>query len=230
MRAETAEWLKRTWESSEDDGASMANRVFEVLMAGLLSGALREGDRIIEADYNDLFGVSRTPIREAVLRLKTEGVLHRSADGSLVVRPISPDEIVEVYEVREALDALAAQLAAQRITEPALARLRWINDRMAAATESGDVASLADANIQFHDELFRASGNAFLASQGVSVHRQIRRFPGTPLTDAERARSVVAEHERIIEALKTRDPDAAAGAAIDHIAAARDERVRMIWG
>lgn len=230
MRTETAEWLKRAWETTDDDGSSMANRVFDVLMAGLLAGVLREGDRIVETDYNDLFGVSRTPIREAVLRLKTEDVLHRSADGSLVVRPISPDEIVEVYEVRESLDALAARLAAQRITEPALARLRWINDRMATAAENGDVAALADANIQFHDELFRAGGNTFLASQGASVHRQIRRFPGTPLSGAERARSVVAEHERIIAALQARDPEAAARAATDHISAARDERVKSLWG
>jgi len=169
--------------------------------------------------------VSRTPIREAILRLKTEGVLRRAEEGHLVVREIGPDEIVEMYEVREVLDELAARLAARRITEPGLAKLRSANAKLLAAVGGGEVRDRADANIAFHDALFSASGNGFLREQANLVHRRLRRFPGTPLTDDARAREVHVEHEAILEALERRDEDAAAAAARRHIATARDTRI-----
>lgn len=214
------------WQRFAPRGAS-ADAVFATLREAILARILQPAQHFTEEDFASAFGVSRTPVREAILRLEAEGLVERRSRG-LVVSDISPAEILEIYDVRIALDALAAELAAKAITPPDLARLRWVNDRMRTAGEDGDFTTMSELNLEFHDALAKSSQNSFLVRQVGEVHDRVRRFEQTTFAHPGRWSEAVDEHEAILAALEAGDEAGAGRAARSHMAAARRTRLTMV--
>jgi DNA-binding GntR family transcriptional regulator len=208
--------------------AATSEGVHQALREAILSQFLEPGTRLAEEEVAGRFGISRTPVREAILRLEAEGLAERNSGRTAFVSELRPQEILEIYEVRAAIDGLAAELAATRIEPPALAGLEWTNQRMAVAGEAGDYATMASLNLEFHEQLARASGNAFLLQMLVAVHDRVRRFPGTTFSHGERWRLAIGEHEQILEALKAHDPTASGQRAKLHLHNARDVRIASL--
>ena len=205
--------------------AATSEGVHQALREAILSQFLQPGTRLAEEEVAGRFGISRTPVREAILRLEAEGLAERNSGRTAFVSELRPSEILEIYEVRAAIDGLAAELAASRIEPPALAGLEWSNQRMAAAGEAGDYPTMASINLDFHEQLARASGNAFLLQMLVAVHDRVRRFPGTTFSHGARWRLAIGEHDAILEALKAHDPKASGELAKLHLHNARDVRI-----
>jgi Transcriptional regulators len=224
------ERLKAAWAKRADGQVGLSSAVYQVLADALLTGDIPAGSRIVENDFVDLFSVSRTPIREAVLRLKTEGYLTRTDDGRLVASEITAEDIVDVYDVREVLTALAARLAAERAHAPSVARMRAVHRRFADAVEARDPVAMFNTNIAFHEEIFRAAGNTFLLELGQQVHTRVRRFPGTTFAQEHRGGFVLEEHAQLIDAIEARDPELAESIAHAHVEHARQSRITQLWG
>jgi len=186
-------------------------------------GIYRPGDRLVESELAERFGVSRTPIREALQRLETQSLLSR--DGrSLIVASLDHSQLAELYLVRAELEGLAARLAAQHATEEEVRVL----DEMVTADEAllGDPLALARANKRFHKQVHLASHNRYLVQQLDLVYRTMALMAETTLAIEGRSRKAQDEHRAVVEAIAARDPVAAEAALKAHISRAFETRLR----
>lgn len=214
--------------SRRDNLGSAADAVHQTLREAILTGLLPPGMRLGEEELARQFAVSRTPVREAVLRLQGERLAARTARG-LVVTTISRSEILELYVVRVAIDGLAAKLAAGAAGIADVTGLRWVNRQMGIAADNEAWEDLADLNLDFHEMLCRAGHNSVLIDVLLSIHDKVRRFPGTTLSAGDRATEAVREHAEIIAAIEARDGGAAEVLARRHMDKAMEIRVGMLF-
>lgn len=186
-------------------------------------GDFRPGDRLVENELAERFGVSRTPVREALQRLETQSVLVR--DGrSLMVATLSHDQMAELYAVRTELEALAARLAAQHAAREEIRVLHHMVEEDRAFL--GDAPALARANRRFHAQIHRASHNRYLVQQLGMVHRSMALMATTSLAAEGRGEAALTEHLAIVEAIDARDGGAAAEALRQHLSQAFETRLR----
>ena len=202
-----------TW----SDGLPSSERVYRQLRQMILSGELPPGTRLVEIHLGEQFGVSRTPVREALKRLTAEKLVLGDPVRGLVVHSPAPHEVSEVYLVREALESLAVRLAAQRITDDELRQLRVILQSMRDAVAKERTDLVVSANIAFHDVIYRAAGSATLWRLARELSDFVRRFSSGAFSSPERSSAVLGEHEEILDALERHDPDAAAAASSKHL-------------
>lgn len=195
---------------------------YDLLIESIDHGLFRPGDRLVESELAERFGVSRTPIREALQRLQTQGVVAR--DGrSLVVSSLDHDQLGELYVVRAELEGLAARLAAQHAA-PEEVRVLWElirKDRELVARPD----LLARTNKRFHRQLHLASHNRYLIQQLDMVHRSMALVANTSLSVAGRGPQSIDEHEAIVHAIGARDGEAADAAIREHISRAFETRL-----
>ncbi len=187
---------------------------YSLILEAIDVGVYKPGDRLVESDLADRFGVSRTPIREALQRLETQSLLER--DGrSLIVASLDHNQISELYVVRRELEGLAARLAARHATDEEIRVLRDMVSADDALVD--DPAALARANRRFHTQIHLASHNRFLVQQLDLVHRTMALMATTSLAAKGRGEIAQDEHGRIVDAIASRDEDAADAALKEHI-------------
>lgn len=213
--------------SGSSDGLPSSELVYRRLKDQIISGDLAPGSRLIELSIAADFGVSRTPVREALKRLAAENLVLADPARGMIVHAPDAAEIEDVFVVREALDGLAARLAAHRITPSELSRLRLIVDTMRQAIESDRREQIVLANQRFHDVIYSAAGNAMLARVASDLRDFVRRFSTLPFASPDRVEHVLAEHEAILAALEAHSPEAAQTASNGHLEAAREYLVRL---
>jgi DNA-binding GntR family transcriptional regulator len=219
--------LLNIWSKYEQDPVA-ANAIYLTLREAILTNVLPAGERLAEPQLAALFKRSRTPIREAILRLEWERLAERSVRRGFVVGGISLDEVLEIYAVREVIDGLAARLAAEGSLPSDLEQLRWLNRRLRKAGEQHDYKLMLELNIEFHESIARASRNGLLLQFMRQIHDWVRRFSDTTFSYRGRGAEAAKEHDALLEALARRDPDAAERIARDHMARARQVRLAMI--
>ncbi|WP_251447656.1 MULTISPECIES: GntR family transcriptional regulator [unclassified Microbacterium] len=190
----------------------------------ILTNALPANEPLVETALAEQFGVSRTPIRDALRRLEQDGLVERFGRG-VRVRELSPEEILEIYEVRETLEAAAARAAANRRTELDLSRLAAIHEEMLALGENLD--ERVALNNRFHETLWQASHNSTLQESIGRLIMRLRRHPHTTLEYPGRWERVLTEHQEMLDAIRDREADRAAEIATVHMSAARDVRLRI---
>jgi DNA-binding GntR family transcriptional regulator len=187
-------------------------------------GEFRPGDRLVESELAERFGVSRTPVREALQRLEAQAVLAR--DGrSLVVASLDHDQLGELYVVRAELEGLAARLAAQHAAPEEIRVLFDMVDKDRDLLGRPDL--LSRANKRFHRQIHLSSHNRYLVQQLETVHRTMALLANTSLAAPGRDAAALAEHQRIVEAIAARDGDAADAAIRQHISLAYETRLKL---
>ena len=195
---------------------------YTLLLEAIDRGDYRPGDRLVEAELADRFGVSRTPVREALQRLETQAVVTR--DGrSLVVSSLDHDQLGELYVVRAELEGLAARLAAQHAAPEEVRVLRDMVARDRAIV--GDPDALARANKRFHHQLHLASHNRYLVQQLEMVRRSMALVSTPSLAAAGRAARALDEHEALVRAIAARDGPTAEAVIRAHISDAFETRL-----
>lgn len=219
--------LSAVRQSASNDGLPSSELVYRRLKDQIISGDLAPGSRLIELNIAADFGVSRTPVREALKRLAAENLVLADPARGMIVHAPDAGEIEDVFVVRQALDGLAARLAAHRITPSELSRLRLIVDTMRQAIHADRREQIVIANQRFHDVIYSAAGNPMLARVASDLRDFVRRFSTLPFASPDRVEHVLAEHEAILEALQAHDPEAAHAASNRHLEAAREYLVRL---
>lgn len=204
-----------------------AEAIYLTLREAILSGILTPGERLGEVDLAALFKRSRTPVREAILRLESERLTERTRRG-FVVGSISREEVLEVYAVRTALDGLAARLAAQSILPSELDHLRWLHTQILEAAARRDYERMLNLNLEFHETICLASRNSLLLQYMRQIHSWVRRFTDTTLSQPGRAALATAEHAALIEAIASRNSEEAELLARLHMEHAMQVRVAML--
>ena len=209
-------------------GDPVAKDAYSLILEAIEAGVFKPGDRLVESELADKFGVSRTPVREALQRLETQSMLAR--DGrSLMVASLDHNQLAELYTVRTELEGLAARLAARHATEEECLVLRSMvtEDR---ALLGGDPRALSRANKRFHKQIHLASHNRFLVQQLDLVHRSMALMATTSFAAEGRDAPALAEHDKIVAAIEARDGDAAYAALKAHISKAYETRLRIDAG
>ncbi|MFD0260841.1 MULTISPECIES: GntR family transcriptional regulator [Kitasatospora] len=196
---------------------SKADLAYESLRSAIAQGNLRPGERINMEELARSFGVSKIPIREAVKRLESDGLLVSRVHAGVTVAGIDVREMRGVFLAREVIEALIAGLAVQRVDDRQLAELHGIQQQMRDLLEQGDTAEMAELNSRFHRVLAEAAGYRILRDLTEQLLLTIRRYRITAPLGERNWRSVVDEHDTIMAALHRRDPQAAAAAARAHI-------------
>lgn len=217
----------RAREAARPDGLPSSEYVYRSLKDRIISGELAPDTRLIELAIAAEFNVSRTPVREALKRLTAENLVLADPARGIVVHAPDASEIEDVFVLREALDGLAARLAAHRITPSEIGRLEVIVDSMADAIAEGRREQVVIANVLFHDVIYDVAGNAKLEQIARDLREFVRRFTTLPFASPERVDDVLLEHRAILAAMKTHDPEAAEKASHAHLSAAREYLVRL---
>lgn len=196
---------------------------YAMILEAIDGGIYRPGSRLVESELADRFGVSRTPIREALQRLETQSLLTR--DGrSLIVASLDHAQMAELYAVRQELEGLAARLAAQHAASEEVAVLHDMVEQDRALL--GDPEALARANRRFHHQIHLASHNRFLVQQLDLVYRSMALMARTSLAAAGRGEDAIEEHAAIVDAIGARDGERAAQALKAHLSTAFKVRLR----
>ncbi|MCL1628711.1 GntR family transcriptional regulator [Roseibaca sp. V10] len=197
---------------------------YSLILEAIDVGVYKPGDRLVESELADRFGVSRTPIREALQRLETQSLLTR--DGrSLIVASLDHNQLAELYIVRSELEGLAARLAARHATDEEVRLLRIMIEEDARLM--GDPQALSRANRRFHKQIHLASHNRYLVQQLDLVHRSMALLASTSISVAGRGERTLEEHSAIVEAIASGDGDAAYNALKEHISRAFETRLRQ---
>ncbi|PTV95430.1 GntR family transcriptional regulator [Rhodobacter aestuarii] len=202
----------------------MQKDAYTLILEAIDAGLYRPGDRLVESELAERFGVSRTPVREAMQRLETQAMLAR--DGrSLIVASLDHNQLAELYVVRAELEALAARLAAKHAAPEEIRVLQEMIDMDRG--QLNDPVALARANKRFHRQLHLASHNRYLVQQLDLVHRSMALLATTSLAAEGRGTRALDEHQAIVDAIGAGDEDAAAMALRAHISQAFETRLKL---
>lgn len=200
---------------------------YTLILEAIDGGLYRPGDRLVESELAERFGVSRTPIREALQRLETQSLLTR--DGrSLIVSSLDHNQVAELYAVRSELEGLAARLAARHATDEEIQVLQAMLKEDEAFRD--DPSALSRANRRFHKMIHLASHNRFLVQQLDLVHRSMALMATTSLAAEGRGEMALREHAAIVDAISLRNEEAAGKTLRDHISEAYVTRLRQDVG
>ncbi|MGW0734666.1 GntR family transcriptional regulator [Streptomyces sp. NPDC002851] len=205
---------------------AVRQRVLAELRQDIISGRLRPGDRLVERELAERFGVSRVPVREAVRALVTEGFVTFESARRAVVRRLSRTDVAELFGLREALEVYAAGLAAERGTPDDLAELAGLLETAAEATDGGDAERITDVNTRFHDRILAMAGNSLLASVMEPVDGRLRWLT----RQNEDWGRLLTEHRELYEAVASGDAERARRSALDHVRANYRTTVRQLFG
>jgi DNA-binding GntR family transcriptional regulator len=195
--------------------------LFERLRGLILSGHYSSGAKLREQELAHAFGVSRTPVREALRKLESEGLVHYLPHRGVVVNQISYDDLAEIYPMRAVIEGLAARLAARRITPQELAALKDLQRQMNALLTKGDYRRATRVHTRFNMVLYRATGNRRLIGILAQFNDYIEHTIGRAFALPGRAAEIRREHEAMLNAIEARNGDAAEQAARRHVENAR---------
>lgn len=202
--------LKRVEADTTADG------VYEVLRQCIVEGDFAPGQRLLSDALATELRVSRTPVREALRKLEAEGLVEASGRAGLTVRAISEEDLSELFYVREALEGMAARLAAENASDAATLDLHALLDEMAEALAHSDLKLIRALTGEFHMAVCRASRNRRLMHSLKILLDQVRQVQTSTLFLEGRAADAIDEHRRLVEAIESRDSDLAEQIARRH--------------
>jgi DNA-binding GntR family transcriptional regulator len=199
-----------------------------VLREAIVTNTLKPGTRLRADDLAKKLGVSKTPVREALRKLQAEDLITVSTGNALTVKSITEEQLFEIYYTREALEGMAARLAAGNAGPIELTKLRAIHDEMKSV--SGNLRQFRQLSGEFQLAVFRAARNDTLYRLLQHLQEQIRQFGGTTLTRPGRAKEVTAFAKALVAAIERRDGDAAERIARENRRRTLELRIKMLRG
>jgi DNA-binding GntR family transcriptional regulator len=192
-------------------------RIREALENAIVDGRFCPGARLDPEALAREYGVSRTPIREALQQLETSGLVRVAPKRGTFVSEWSVEELAERFEMMAEIEASCARLAARRINDPELAELEIVHEECRSLAERGSVDAYYAENSRFHNCIYRATHNAFMAQEASRLHAMLQPYRRLQLQVRNRLARSFAEHDAVVAAIRTGDGEAAAKAMLDHV-------------
>jgi len=208
--------------------ASAAETVRLALEKEISDGVLIPGDALDEEALAARFGVSRTPVREALLHLSVLGIVSIAPRAGIYVSRLSMPEVLALTEMLAELEASCAKLATRRIGPEEAAALKQVHQESLAYEESGDAQGYAHCNAQFHEILYQACRNAPLANEIARIRSRTRVYRQSVFQNQLRIRRSREDHARILDAILSGNAAAASEATLDHIIGGQRDLADMI--
>ena len=195
---------------------SLADRVFERLEKDILTGVYERGQVLTELSLVENLGVSRTPIREALLRLEEEHLIETSGRG-VTVLGITNDDLTDIYAIRIRIEGMAAAMAAKNRSAEELEQLREALALQEYYVTRADADRIKAQDSEFHRILYRLSGSRMLFETLEPLHRKVQKYRGISVKKNSRAAASLAEHKKIFDAIERADAEAAERAMTEHV-------------
>ena len=188
----------------------LSDRVRNALTDAIASGSLAAGTALDEQNLAERFGASRTPVREALRQLAHSGLVELRPRKGAVVTRMTAERIAEMFETTAEIEAMCTRLATYRVTLLERSRLMELHESSVVLVERGDFDAYDGFNREFHEALYRATHNAFMAEQALSIRSRLSAFRRTQLRQGTRIRSSHQEHGEILAAMAEGDGETAA--------------------
>ncbi len=204
--------------------------VFETIRSAIVHGDFKPGERLMEVKLANELGVSRTPVRESIRKLELEGLVKMVPRKGAYVTPMSITDLKEMMEIRGALEALVARLAATHATPEDIAALRASNQKFEAGVHDNDGEAIIDNDITFHEVLYRASGNGRLRSMIHTLREQMLRFRVEYVHRIDKKKPLPGQHRDIVDSIEAGDAEAAANYARRHISITERDMMELLAG
>lgn len=205
-----------------------ADVAYEELRRGILSGQFPPAAPLSEYQLASQLKLSRTPVREALARLEHERLVRTVGTRGCFVAELTPNDIIEIYQIREPLESSAARVAAERMTAQALAELESIVEQMRESARAGYAQETLTTDVDLHRAVVRATRNgrmiSILSTLDDQMHRIRSMWPRTPRW----LDGAVDEHADIVQSIAARDPDAAERAMRKHLRSSCDHAIRFL--
>ncbi|SHI37429.1 transcriptional regulator, GntR family [Roseomonas rosea] len=209
------------------EGDTLASALHRRLEAEIADGALEPGSRLDEQEIAQRFGVSRTPVREAFRLLAADRLVELRGRQGALVRSIGVHTLIEMFQVMGELEGLCARLAARRIAPRGIERLRALHARLQASAGEGP-DRFYDVNQEFHEAIYEASCNAFLAEETRKLRNRVAAYRRRVTRMPNRVEDTIREHEEVMEAIIGRDPERAHAAMRAHLTLLGDNLLDFI--
>jgi len=198
-------------------GFRLSERLRESIEEEIATGKLLPGSRLDEVELATRFGVSRTPIREALRLLLGEGLVETRPQRGAVVAQVTPQRLIEMFEVMAELEAMCARLAARRMSDAELAEVEAAHEACRGSAAARDADAYFYANERFHYAIYAASHNTFLFEQAAALQRKLRPYRRLQLRVRNRPQRSFEEHQAILDALREGDADKAQQSIRSHV-------------
>ncbi len=203
---------------------SLADQVFEKLESDIITGVYPRGEVLTELKLVENLGVSRTPIREALRRLEQERLIEDSAKGSVVLG-ITVDDLIDIMEIRQSIEGLAAYYATKNITAEELEELRQISELQDFYYEKRDIERLRQMDDRFHVAIYEMSKRNVICDTLRPLHRKTQRYRKLSMGDDQRLTSSIQEHKDIFAAISSGNAELASNLISKHI---ENAKIHMI--
>lgn len=214
-------------DAEADPDISRAEHAYRRLLDGIRAGDFRPGQRLREVDLATRLNVSRTPVREAIRRLASEGLVELAPGRGVMIIELNRQQVRELYFLRGTLEGAAARLAAQHASESEIASFRLILEEIARV--EGDPMQVARLNREFHRQIYDAAHNRYLARALSQLSDSLALLPGTTFQTPGRPEVAQVEHAAMVDAIERRDADRAEAVTREHIERAGMTRVSMMF-
>jgi len=216
---------------TEKKTVPVRKKVYEHLKTSILSGLLSPEERLTEEHLAEMLGVSRTPVREALYKLESEGLIQPLETRGFIVSGDSKEEVEELFEIRAILEGYALRITSARITEENLQQLSESIKKAEVALKAHQINEVFKWNTRFHDTLHeRVSDKVRLYRMIVDMRKQVLRYRKETLQSREGAERTLDGHRKILLALQLKDPDLCERAMREHIRLAKEDALQTLMG
>lgn len=207
---------------------SLVDSVYQAIRDSICDGALKPGERITQEAIAERLDVSRQPVGQALVLLRSHGFIQDAGRRGVMVTPLEPSTVQDIYEIRSALDQLAARLAAERADESLMAEGRELIARVRPNLETASTSELVKADMDFHDLIYRHSGNALIQPSLGTYWHHLRRVMAAVISFWDYHERIWDEHEGILNAIGDGDGNEAARLAKAHVERASQELTKSL--
>ena len=205
-----------------------ADQIAEEIQEQIFGGSFKDGERLDEIRLAEQFGVSRTPLREALKKVALLGIVEKIPNRGVFVHQPGPIELLEMFEVMSELESICGRLAAKRISEKALTKLNEANAKCKKAIKNKNPDAYYIENEQFHKIIYKQSGNNFLEKEAIKLQKRLQPFRRIQLRFRGRIEQSMSEHETIVQALTIGDASMAENALRNHVAVQGDKFHQLV--
>lgn len=206
---------------------SLADQVFERLENDIITGVYAKGEILTELKLVEQLEVSRTPIREALRRLEQERLIKESGKGSVVLG-ITVEDLVDIMDIRQRIEGLAAYHATKNLTEEGKAELKQISELQDFYYEKKDIERLRQMDDRFHDTIYELSGRTVIRDTLLPLHRKTQRYRKISIEDSQRLARSIEEHKGIYRAITTGNAELAMELITVHIGNAKENMLARL--
>ena len=196
-------------DDTTEDRELLSDRIRNALADEIAAGKLEAGAALDEQQLADRFGASRTPVREALRQLAANGLVEVRARRGVVVARMTPERIMDMFETVAEIEAMCVRLATYRMTPLERSYLIELHDSSEAIVKKGDFDAYDTFNRAFHEAIYHATHNSFLAEQAIAIHNRLMAFRRAQLQQEQRLDRSRAEHEAIMQAIAEGDGELA---------------------